>query len=298
MTQAGGLGPAVGDELGPDVSIDRLLLLLSSLSGNDKRRGIAAAIKAVLAQHEGLVHAFRLNRNTQNKTPLSIVHEYATRLGLELTYVESAESQLGPFTVKAKLTSVGGGVLYAGGSGRGRGKKDAKQVAAAALLESLLNQGGQTEADFLQPGKAKLQKAVQAKAQRRWQSGRARLADCKAHVLPAYSASGLQFIGDSTSFYSGGALATSEPGLAPSCLPLADYNISAKLGAHNGLFANEPFSSDMGFGWGAATEGGADSGYSHSALPLASEGFAQCAPLLQGFSMPFSHASFPCQLPY
>ncbi len=40
--------------------------------------------------------------------------------------------------------------------------------------------------------------APQAKAQRRWQSGRARLADCKAHVLPSYSASGLQFIGDPT----------------------------------------------------------------------------------------------------
>ncbi len=174
-------------------------------------------------------------------------------------------------------------------------------MAAAALLESLLNEQGQTEADFLQPGKAKLQKAVQvwrpglcccalcavsrarhiaarpraqqpsaraqAKAQRRWQLGRARLADCKAHVLPAYSASGLQFIGDSmcranalfephlgalaasdalaasavsgfsdaqhsllgSSFYTGGALATSEPGAAPSCLPLADFDTSAKL---------------------------------------------------------------------
>ena len=253
-----------------------------------------------------------------------------TASGAQLTYVESAESQLGPFTVEAKLTSVGGGVLYACGSGRvswccwaadvcgaappaclrlltsasvqGRGKKDAKQVAAAALLESLLNLGGQTEADFLQPGKAKLQKAVQvrrpllcatarcllwhvramqppvtsaqqatarvqAKAQRRWQSGRARLADCKAHVLPAYSASGLQFIGDSmcranalfephlgalaasdalaanavsgfsdaqhsllgSSFYTGGALATSEPGVAPGGLPLADFDTTAKL---------------------------------------------------------------------
>ena len=36
-------------------------------------------------------------------------------------------------------------------------------MAAAALLESLLNLGGQTEADFLQPGKAKLQKAVQVR---------------------------------------------------------------------------------------------------------------------------------------
>ncbi len=31
-----------------------------------------------------LVQAFRCNRNTQNKTPLSIVHEHATRLGLEV----------------------------------------------------------------------------------------------------------------------------------------------------------------------------------------------------------------------
>ena len=38
---------------------------------------------------QGLVNAFRLNRNTQNKTPLSIVHEYATRLGLEVRLDQS-----------------------------------------------------------------------------------------------------------------------------------------------------------------------------------------------------------------
>jgi hypothetical protein len=47
MTQAGGLG-----DFGSNASIDRLLLLLSSLSGESKRRGISAAIKAVLAQQE------------------------------------------------------------------------------------------------------------------------------------------------------------------------------------------------------------------------------------------------------
>ena len=48
MTQAGVL-----DDYGRDeVSIDRLLLLLSSLSGQNKRDCIAAAIKAVLAQQE------------------------------------------------------------------------------------------------------------------------------------------------------------------------------------------------------------------------------------------------------
>ena len=169
MTQAGGLEDS-------DFSVDRLLLLLSSLCGNEKRRALQAAIRSVLAQQEvrpscslpvpgwslcsavmlaplscgagaapalrrqqaaqgdarapegsvssgdaatclsdgtagapcersrpqedvlpdfnacldayprcqGLVNAFRLNRNTQNKTPLSIVHEYATRLGLEV----------------------------------------------------------------------------------------------------------------------------------------------------------------------------------------------------------------------
>jgi hypothetical protein len=103
-----------------------------------------------------LVETFRANPNTHNKTPLAILHEYATRLSLELMYNESADSNLGPFTVEAKLTSVGGAVLYATGEGRGRGKKDAKQVAAAGVLEMLLTNVPDT--DFLQPGKAKILK--------------------------------------------------------------------------------------------------------------------------------------------
>jgi hypothetical protein len=104
-----------------------------------------------------LVETFRANPNTHNKTPLAILHEYATRLGLELLYTESAETSLGPFTVEAKLTSTGGAVLYATGSGKGRGKRDAKQVAAAAVLELLLT--SVPESDFLMPGKAKQVKA-------------------------------------------------------------------------------------------------------------------------------------------
>eukprot|EP00884_Botryococcus_braunii_P002695 jgi/Botrbrau1/12426/Bobra.0229s0022.1 len=98
-----------------------------------------------------LVETFRSNPNTHNKTPLAILHEYATRLSLELSYEESAPSNLGPFTVEAKLSSVGGAVTYATGTGRGRGKKDAKQVGAAAVLESLLLNVAETE--FLQPSK-------------------------------------------------------------------------------------------------------------------------------------------------
>ena len=39
-------------------------------------------------------------------------------LCLQLAYNESSEGTLGPFNVEAKLTSVGGSVLYATGSGR------------------------------------------------------------------------------------------------------------------------------------------------------------------------------------
>lgn len=37
---------------------------------------------------------------------------------VQLTYDENADNNLGPFTVDARLTSVGGSVLYATGDGR------------------------------------------------------------------------------------------------------------------------------------------------------------------------------------
>lgn len=37
---------------------------------------------------------------------------------MQLAYNETSEGTLGPFNVEAKLTSVGGSVLYANGSGR------------------------------------------------------------------------------------------------------------------------------------------------------------------------------------
>lgn len=72
---------------------------------------------------------------------------------MQLVYTEESDSNLGPFTVTGKVVSPGGDIMYAIGSGRGRGKKDAKQVAAAALLEHLLE--SVPESEFLQPGKAK-----------------------------------------------------------------------------------------------------------------------------------------------
>ncbi len=66
-------------------------------------------------------------------------------------------------------------------------------------------------------------------------------------------------------------------------------------GMHNGSFAHEPFSSDVGPSWAPERcEGAAEALYANCAAPLATDGFAQCAPLLQGFSVPFSqNTSFP-----
>lgn len=187
----------VQEDSDPDASVNKLLRLLRSHT--DRKAATAAALKAVLTlpsrkvvpveetlslesspppmmeppepipdpesfldafpRCKHLVETFRANPSTHNKTPLAILHEYATRLGLELAYNETSEGTLGPFNVEAKLTSVGGSVLYATGAGRGRGKKDAKQVSAAAVLEMLLV--NVPESDFLMPGKAKQTKTVQ-----------------------------------------------------------------------------------------------------------------------------------------
>ena len=71
--------------------------------------------------------------------------------------------------------------------------------------------------------------------------------------------------------------------------------VPGQQGMRNAFFAGEPYLGDMG----GANMGGADSGYAQCANSLASQGFAQCAPPLQGFNVPFSHpATFPCQMPY
>ena len=213
----------VQEDSDPDASVNKLLRLLRSHT--DRKAATAAALKAVLTlpsrkvvpveetlslesspppmmeppepipdpesfldafpRCKHLVETFRANPSTHNKTPLAILHEYATRLGLEvskypatlagllcartcagtcmraagcqkqqlasgymhrvcgvvfwclnicifsvqgtvhtilflmqLAYNETSEGTLGPFNVEAKLTSVGGSVLYATGAGR------------------------------------------------------------------------------------------------------------------------------------------------------------------------------------
>lgn len=111
----------VQDDADPDASVNKLLRLLRSHT--DRKAAIAAALKAVLTlpsrkvvpaeeaaviessppvseppepipdpesfldsflRCKHLVETFRANPSTHNKTPLAILHEYATRLGLEV----------------------------------------------------------------------------------------------------------------------------------------------------------------------------------------------------------------------
>ena len=85
-----------------------------------------------------LIRAYQSQANSQNKTPLAVLHEYAVRFNLEvwhgqqllvappigllarlltddnlscqILYTESAESSLGPFTVETKLCLPNGSV--------------------------------------------------------------------------------------------------------------------------------------------------------------------------------------------
>ena len=112
----------VQDDADPDASVNKLLRLLRSHT--DRKAAISAALKAVLTlpsrkvvpaenpvpvessppvsepppepipdpdsfldsflRCKHLVETFRANPSTHNKTPLAILHEYATRLGLEV----------------------------------------------------------------------------------------------------------------------------------------------------------------------------------------------------------------------
>jgi hypothetical protein len=113
----------VQEDSDPDASVNKLLRLLRSHT--DRKAATAAALKAVLTlpsrkvvpveetlsvessppptmeppepipdpesfldafpRCKHLVETFRANPSTHNKTPLAILHEYATRLGLEVS---------------------------------------------------------------------------------------------------------------------------------------------------------------------------------------------------------------------
>jgi len=120
----------VQEDSDPDASVNKLLRLLRSHT--DRKAATAAALKAVLTlpsrkvvpveetlsvesspppmmeppepipdpesfldafpRCKHLVETFRANPSTHNKTPLAILHEYATRLGLEVSKYSATAS--------------------------------------------------------------------------------------------------------------------------------------------------------------------------------------------------------------
>ena len=62
--------------------------------------------------HSKRRHCFRIVVSRSLQSPSTLC------AWLQLAYNETSEGTLGPFNVEAKLTSVGGSVLYATGSGR------------------------------------------------------------------------------------------------------------------------------------------------------------------------------------
>ncbi|KAI7836218.1 hypothetical protein COHA_009899 [Chlorella ohadii] len=72
------------------------------------------------------------------KFPLGVLNEYAARLMLQVTFHSEQASQAGGFRVEARLTNKRGDETVETGTGLARNKQTGKQLAAAALLERLL----------------------------------------------------------------------------------------------------------------------------------------------------------------
>ncbi|KAJ9534931.1 hypothetical protein QJQ45_029581, partial [Haematococcus lacustris] len=105
-----------------------------------------------------LIKVVRASPKTSTKTPLSLLNEYAGRLTLEVVFKEEGDAVTGPFTTTVLIQSRGSEPeVHASGIGKGRNKRDARQVAAAACVEAMLQMdeedGGVQAADFLGPPK-------------------------------------------------------------------------------------------------------------------------------------------------
>lgn len=125
-----------------------------------------------------LLDTLRRSPNNHNKTPVAVLHEYATRFHRQVVYTELSKSSVGPFTVEARLMSITQEHTFAAATSQvcapshtvvavhrkkfaqGRAKKDAKQAAAAAILEELLH--FMPEMAFLVPGKSTKPRLVRA----------------------------------------------------------------------------------------------------------------------------------------
>lgn len=102
-----------------------------------------------------VIEGLRKDQKLNNKTPLSLLHEYASRHHCEVHYETEAETN-GPFEVTAVIGASVGGTTTAAptkGFGVGRNKARAKQMAAASALEKILDKV--SESELTKPGQSR-----------------------------------------------------------------------------------------------------------------------------------------------
>lgn len=123
----------------------------------------------LLTKVHKLIANLRRDERLANKTPLSILHEFASRNRAEVTYETQSDTNLGPFEITAKIRGGINGVPEVSAIGKGRQKTKAKQTAAAEALEVLMKDV--PESEFTKPGQARL-KAMDRRGGDKEDSGR------------------------------------------------------------------------------------------------------------------------------
>ncbi|CAI5462637.1 unnamed protein product [Closterium sp. Yama58-4] len=117
-----------------------------------------------LSRVHSIVSMFRQDLKLSNKTPLSMLNELAMRNKIEVTYELKGEPA-GPFDASASLGGGPNAVPWVCGEARAGMKLRAKQMAAAAALEALL-QAGVGESELTRPGQARLKQMGRGKGGR------------------------------------------------------------------------------------------------------------------------------------
>ena len=103
---------------------------------------------------KSLMVKIRMIPNNDNKTPISVINEYAKRTGLNLHYNMPNDMNVGPYYVECKLLSKDRSRVYSDGKGEASTKKEARQIASAHAIESLLMTV--REAEFMSSGKSRV----------------------------------------------------------------------------------------------------------------------------------------------
>ncbi|CAI6004777.1 unnamed protein product [Closterium sp. NIES-65] len=117
-----------------------------------------------LSRVHSIVSMFRQDLKLSNKTPLSMLNELAMRNKIEVTYELKGEPT-GPFDASASLGGGPNAIPWVCGEARAGMKLRAKQMAAAAALEALL-QAGVGESELTRPGQARLKQMGKGKGGR------------------------------------------------------------------------------------------------------------------------------------